>query len=113
MEHEGPEYIRPEIDKRQHRRATLVAQVRCEALDREEVLLTRDVSVGGMFVSTPKPFPSDAKVSLSFSLRPGDPSLSCHGTVAYPIQGLGMGVQFEDLSEPDRAALQKFVDEAS
>jgi len=107
------EFVTPDIDKRQHRRAKLITQVRCEALGREAVLLTRDVSVGGMFVNAQDPFPTDAVVTLAFRLDPLAPLFTCHGTIAYGVKGLGMGVMFSDLSDEVREALQKFVDEAN
>lgn len=113
MAEPGSEYLRPEIDKRRHRRAKLVTQVRCEPLDRDELMLTRDISVGGMFVSTKNPLPSPSDVTVKFRLRTGEPMLECRGKVVYSIKGMGMGVQFENLSESAKEALEKFVDEAS
>jgi hypothetical protein len=113
VEEDTREFAKPDIDKRQHRRAKLITQVRCEALGREAVLLTRDVSAGGMFVNAHDPFPTEAIVSLAFRLDPLAPLFTCHGTVAYAVKGLGMGVMFTDLSEEVRQALQKFVDESN
>jgi hypothetical protein len=113
VEPEGREYITPEIDKRQHRRAKLLTQVQCAALSREDLMLTRDVSVGGMFVTAKDPFPADSEVALSFRLRAGDPPISSRGKVMYSVQGMGMGIMFVDLSEATREALQKFVDEVA
>ena len=100
-------------DKRQHRRVKLITQLRCEASGREDVLVTRDVSVGGMFVISKNPFPQDSEVTLSFRLKMEDPLIGCRGKVAYSLQGVGMGVMFSDLPEAGRQALQKFVDEAN
>jgi c-di-GMP-binding flagellar brake protein YcgR len=113
VEEEPREFIKPEIEKRRHRRARLVAQVRCEPLEREELLLTRDISVGGMFISSRDPLPSPSDVTVSFRLKPGEPLLTCQGRVVYSIKEMGMGIQFEGLAESIRQALQKFVDEAS
>jgi PilZ domain-containing protein len=113
MEDEARKFVTPEIDKRRHRRAKLVTQIRCESLGREEVHVTRDVSVGGLFVSSKAPFPQDSIVSVFFHLRPTERAISCHGKVVYALKGLGMGVQFTDLGDSDRAALEKFVDESN
>lgn len=104
---------KPGIDKREHRRARLVAQVRCEAMGREEILLTRDVSVGGLFISSKEPFPMGSEIALALQLAAGGKALSTRGKVVYSLRGLGMGIQFTDLTEESRAALQKFVDEAA
>ncbi len=113
MDEKGRKYITPQIEKRRHRRAKLVTQVRCEALGRKEILLTDAVSVGGLFISTKNPYPPESEVALSLHLKPTAPAISCRGKVLYAIKGLGMGVQFLDLSEESRQAVQKFVDEAN
>lgn len=112
MEQEGQDYVSPEIEKRQHRRAKLVTQLRCEALGQEELLVSRDISVGGMFVTAKEPFPQDSEVVLGFRLTSRDPLIACRGKVVYAIRGLGMGIMFLDLSEDTRQAIQKFVDAA-
>lgn len=109
---QGP-LVRPEIEKRQHRRARLVTRVRCEALGREELLLTRDVSVGGLFITAKDPFPSGSEVAVSLALGSGQAVIETRGTVVYSLKGMGMGVQFSELGEDGRAALQKFVDESA
>ncbi|MBI1940734.1 MAG: PilZ domain-containing protein [Acidobacteria bacterium] len=112
MEEESQEYVKPEIDKRQHRRARLVTQLTCEALGRQALLLTRDVSVGGIFVTSKEPFPQDSEVAVAFRLSPKDPLISCHGKVMYAIVGVGMGIMFSDLGDEPRQGLQKFIDAA-
>lgn len=112
MGEEGEQYIKPEIDKRQHRRARLVTQVRCESLGREELLLTRDVSVGGLFISSKDPFPMGSEVTLTLQLPSGGQPISAQGKVVYSLKGLGLGVQFVELGEECHAVLQKFVDES-
>ncbi len=112
-EDETMELMRPGIDKREHRRARLVTQVRCEALGREEMLLTRDVSVGGVFVSAKDPFPMGSEIALNLQLATGGNSLAATGKVVYSLKGLGMGIQFTSLTDEHRATLQKFVDESA
>ncbi|HLY59355.1 MAG TPA: PilZ domain-containing protein [Terriglobia bacterium] len=113
MAEEGRELITPDIDKRRQRRARLITEVKCEAMHRDELLVTRDVSVGGLFLTTKTPLPLDSSVFVAFSLAVGTPAISCNARVVYSMQGLGMGIQFTDLNEGARASLQKFVDEAN
>ncbi|MHB8656127.1 MAG: PilZ domain-containing protein [Terriglobia bacterium] len=110
---QGREFITPEIDKRQHRRAKLVTQVKCEAMNRDELLVTRDVSIGGLFINTKTPLPLDSMVGLSFSLAPGHPAIACKGKVVFSRQDLGMGIEFSDLNAENRQSLEKFVDEVN
>jgi PilZ domain-containing protein len=113
MAEEGREFITPGIDKRRQRRAKLITEVKCEAMSRDEFLVTRDVSPGGLFVSTKNPLPLESLVRVAFSLAAGSPAISCNGRVVYSMQGLGMGIEFADLNEEGRLTLQKFVDEAN
>jgi len=110
---QGREFITPEIDKRQHRRAKLVTQVKCEAMNRDELLVTRDVSIGGLFINTKTPLPLDSMVGLSFSLAPGHPAIACKGKVVFSRKDLGMGIEFSDLNAENRQSLEKFVDEVN
>ena len=112
MEQEGREYVRPEIDKREHRRARLVTQLKCEASGRDELLLSRDVSVGGMFVTAKNPFAQDSEVTIIFRVTPVEPLISCRGKVMYAIQGVGIGIMFSELNDESRKSLQKFIDAA-
>ena len=108
-----PELIAAEVEKRQYRRAKLVAHVQCVALNRECLAVTRDVSVGGMFLNEQDPFPAHSIVNLSFRLNPGGARLTCTGEVAYAIKGVGMGVMFKGPPDDVRAAIEQFVAEAS
>jgi uncharacterized protein (TIGR02266 family) len=110
---ESKPYITPEIDKRQHRRARLVTEVRCESLGKQAVFLTRDVSVGGLFVTAKDPFPTGSEVAVSLALASGETPLKARGTVVYSLKGMGMGVQFGELDGQVRDSLQKFVDESA
>ncbi len=113
MQDAGREHITPDIPKRQYRRAKLVAQVNCEALGKEDLMVTRDVSAGGLALSAKKAYPLGSEVAVSFQLHPSGQPISCRGKVVYSAEGMGMGIQFIDLSEESRQALQKFIDEAN
>lgn len=112
MGEEQAQFVKPQVERRQYRRAQIVTQVRCESLGREELLVTRDISVGGLFLHSAKPLPSGVDISLSFRLAAGASIISCRGTVVNSIVGRGMGVEFRDLDESARHALEIFVDEA-
>jgi c-di-GMP-binding flagellar brake protein YcgR len=106
-------HVTPIIEKRRYRRVQIITRVRCKALNREEFLLTRDISVGGLFLTCQDPFPKESLVILTFYLRFGEAAINCRGKVAYCRAGDGMGIQFLDLSEEPRQAIQKFVDEVA
>ena len=108
---EEGKFVTPLIERRHYRRAKLVTQVKCDALGREDILLTRDVSLGGIFVVAKSPYPINHEVALSFRLKASDPAIECRCKVVYALDGVGMGLQFLDLSEETRTVVKKFVDE--
>jgi c-di-GMP-binding flagellar brake protein YcgR len=100
-----------EVERRQYRRVKLMAQVHCEALERKEIMVTRDVSIGGMFIDAKFPLPIDSELSLSFRPYPTESAIACRAKVMFSRVGMGMGIQFVDLSADALQVLQKFVDE--
>ncbi len=104
--------VKPQVERRQYRRAQILAQIRCAALGRNELLVTRDISAGGLFLRSPKPLPSAVEVELEFHLHADEPLLFCRGTVVNSILGRGMGIEFRELDPATRQALEKFVDES-
>jgi hypothetical protein len=110
---EDQSLVQPEIEHRQYRRVKLVTQIQCEAMDRSEVMVTRDVSVGGMFITARIPIPIDTELSITFRLYPEEPTITCRAKVTFSRIGLGMGIQFLGLDEPSFRSLQRFVDEVS
>lgn len=103
----------PEIEKRKYRRAKVITQVKCDALDRDIVMVTRDISLGGMFISDVNPLPPGSEISLAFRLSPTEPLLTGKAKVAYTIREAGMGVMFTEISDNVRQALKQFVDAAN
>ena len=111
MESEDPQLLKAEVERRQYRRVKLVTEVHCEALERNEVMVTRDVSLGGMFINVRFPLPIDSELSLSFRLYPTEPPINCRAKVMFSRVGMGMGIQFLDLNAEGQQTLQKFVEE--
>ena len=111
MDLEDPQIIKVEVERRQHRRVKLMAQVHCEALERKEIMVTRDVSIGGMFINAKFPLPMDSELSLTFRPYPTEPAIACRAKVMFSRLGMGMGIQFVDLSADALPMLRKFIDE--
>lgn len=113
MEVEDPPLIKPELPQRRYRRVVLVTEVECEALERKEVMVTRDVSPGGMFITARYPLPIDSYLTVTFRIRLTDAPIACRARVRYTQPGVGMGIQFLDISDEARDRLQTFVDEVA
>jgi len=67
----------------------------------------RDLSAGGVFVSTPTPAPVGATVRLLFSLPEGE--VRIEGVVRYADPEKGMGVEFARMGAGDRARLRELL----
>ncbi len=111
MDFQDPQLIKSEVDRRRFRRVKLEAEVHCEALERNEVMVTRDVSIGGMFLNTKYPLPLDSEVSLTFRLSPKHPPIACGARVMFAHVGMGMGIQFVNLSAESLQLIEKFIDD--
>lgn len=57
-----------------------------------------DVSVSGMFVNTSQRFPEGAVLNLKFRLAISGVQIHTRGEVRYCLPGVGVGVEFVDLS---------------
>ncbi len=97
------------IERRKYRRVGLVTEVRCEHEGKKEVLLTRDISEGGIFVASDKPFPNGTEVKILLHLSAAGPGLELTGLVVYVVPDLGMGIEFPNPSGEARNVLREFV----
>jgi hypothetical protein len=113
VDSEDPQLIETHVERRQYGRVKLVIQVHCEALESNEIRVTRDVSVGGMFFDVRFPLPVGSELSISFRLNPAEPPIVCRAKVTFSRVGQGMGIQFLDLGREAHQMLQEFLDEVA
>lgn len=67
----------------------------------------RDLSAGGVFITTTCPLPTGSPVQLLFSLPEGE--MRIEGIVRYSEAAKGMGVEFTQMGVADRARLQELI----
>jgi len=113
MPQEVSEQAQPGAERRRYRRVKLITQVRAAALGREESLVTRDISLGGLLIATKKPYPANSEIDVAFSLPFVGPPIFCRGEVSYTIKGRCMGIRFLEMSEESHLALRQFVARAN
>lgn len=111
MDSLDPRFIKADVERRQYRRVKLVIRIHCEVPNRHDVLETRDVSKGGMFINVQSPLPVNSELALTFRLWPAEPAVTCRARVTFSRLGAGMGVQFLGLSGAVQQLIQKFVAE--
>ena len=74
---------------------------RCEG--REDVLRIRNLSMGGLFIETPKPKVTDAVTELDFLVQEGQ--IRAEAIVRHAKPEKGLGLKFITVRETDRPRL--------
>lgn len=74
---------------------------RCDGLD--DLSHVQNISLGGLFIETPRRTAEGTPVSLSFLVREGQ--VRADGIVRHAIPGTGIGLKFRAVREEDRAYL--------
>ena len=81
--------------------------VSCEGTAGKIPLSGPDISVHGMFVNTPTPLAEGTVLKLSFRLT--RTKIAVRGEVRYCVPGVGVGVEFIDLSTEARDAITQEI----
>ncbi len=98
-------------EQRRFPRKPLVTQV--EHASGSFLGLSRDISVGGMFIASVEGLPLATKAHLRFNLEDGGAVLEVTGEVVYNVEKLGIGVKFLDLTPDDRTRIDVYVTRGS
>ncbi len=74
---------------------------------RSEAVPTRvpDVSAEGMFINTARHFPQGAILKVRFRLTRSNFEVQARAEVRYSLEGVGIGVEFIEISEECREAI--------
>lgn len=97
-------------DKRRYARYPVRLRVQYQETDREIEVESRDLSLGGMFLSTSKPPEPGTLVRVSMELPENLGLVGAAGLVVHCIPGRGMGIEFKTFSPGAKARLQFFID---
>jgi PilZ domain-containing protein len=66
-----------------------------------------DISTRGIFINTSRPFPEGAVLKVQFRLSRTNVVVKARGEVRYCLPGVGIGVEFVELSPEARGAIEK------
>ena len=94
---------RSPAERRGSDRKKLIVDVRFEGGDSTGIANTRDIGVGGLYMTTTAPLEIGTPILMSIAVK--DKTLDIHGVVVYSDPGHGVGVRFKDLSDEDAAVL--------
>lgn len=69
-----------------------------------------DLSAGGMFIESIAAFPRDTVLKLKFKLGDNDSApVVVQARVLYVAKGIGVGVEFMDLTPEDRTRIERLL----
>ena len=95
-------------ERRQADRKKLIVDVKFEGGDATGIANTRDIGVGGLYMTTGTRF--ETGMTLTMYLVIGGREIALHGVVAYSDPGQGVGIRFHDLSDKDKEVLVRELD---
>ena len=84
-------------DRRQYDRSRLIVEVLFDGRDQTGIASTKDISVGGLYMSTQKYIPEGATLTLRIPLESGHAIVKAD--VVYSNPGHGVGVRFHRLPD--------------
>ena len=83
-----------------------------EGRSEEIPLRVPDLSEHGMFINTPREFPEGSVLKLKFVLTRTGYTVNARGEVRYCLAGIGIGVEFVEVSEEAREAIAEELEMA-
>jgi hypothetical protein len=92
-------------ERRQFDRSRLIVDVHFDGADSTGVAGTKDISVGGLYLSTQVNVPEGATLTLRIPLGGGH--VIVKGDVVYSNPGHGVGVRFHRLSDEARELMER------
>ena len=92
-------------NRRHYDRSRLIVDVHFDGAESTGVASTKDMSPGGLYMSTQTRIPVGAMLALRIPI--GDDHVIVRGEVVYSNPGEGVGVKFQELSEDARQALER------
>jgi hypothetical protein len=95
----------PDDERRRYERSRLIIDVYFNGSDLTGVAGTKDISPGGLYMNTQAEIPEGSVLTLRIPLAGRD--IVCNGEVVYSNPGRGVGVNFEGMSDEDRALLER------
>ena len=101
LERSGP----PPDERRQFDRARLIVDVHFDGEDSTGIASSKDISLGGLYMSTHVPIPEGSTLTLRIPLKSGPAMVRAE--VVYSNPGHGVGVRFHRLSDEMRALMER------
>lgn len=94
-------------DRREYDRSRLIVDVHFDGAASTGVASTKDISLGGLYLTTQTRIPVGATLALRIPF--GNEHLVVKGEVVYSNPGEGVGVKFRQLSDEARRVIERSV----
>jgi len=94
-------------ERRKFDRSRLIVDVHFDGADSTGVASTKDISAGGLYLSTQTDIPVGTTLALRIPV--GNEHVVVKGEVVYSNPGEGVGVKFRELSDESRALIEREV----
>lgn len=92
-------------NRRQFDRSRLIVDVHFDGAESTGVASTKDISLGGLYMTTQTRIPVGATLALRIPI--GGDHVIVTGEVVYSNPGKGVGVKFRELTDDTRRALER------
>jgi hypothetical protein len=90
-----------------YRNLSIVYEGRSEKIE----VRAPDISPRGMFIHVQHAFPEGAVIKVEFWLSRSGHQINARAEVRYSLPGVGVGVEFVDISEEDQQAIEMEIAE--
>ena len=94
-------------EKRIFPRAPLAVQVEHEA--GSLIGVSKDISIGGLFIESNKPISTESRLRVRFHLDDGGPIVKATVEIRYVVAQFGVGVHFVEISPEDLSRIEAYV----
>ena len=94
------------------RRISTIRELSVDYEGYSETIATRppDISTRGMFINTNRTFPEGAVLNVQFCLALSGIEIRCRAEVRYCLAGVGVGVEFVEISAESIAAIEHEIE---
>ena len=103
-----PNEVLSPSERRQSDRKKLIVDVKFEGGDATGIANTRDIGVGGLYMTTNARLESGMPLAMRLFL--GGREVALEGVVAYIDAGQGVGIRFQNIASADLDLLSKELD---
>lgn len=95
-------------ERRRSDRKKLIVDVKFEGGDATGIANTRDIGIGGLYMTTNARFEVGTPIIMRLFL--GGEEIALEGVIAYTDEGQGVGIRFQNLDGETRDLLTKELD---